>query len=498
MFKKGGMKVSFERRERELVLSLITLRTAASGTAPVAGAPAAPSSRAERAQAARAADRAAERRAKDTRALLKAQAAAAEASHAAASNAAAAAATAAKAAARISQGATVRLNLCTLERPSERKPVVLRRAQGLDEVFKAAKAKLRLKKLPTAAHLLETSSGPISGAISTAIASIAELDDGALIGVTFSTVTRDAAPPVQGMARCELNASSSAEVPAQPPAHHSPAHHSQVEHSKAQNSEAQNSEAQNSEAPKCTEPSAAAAEAVQPAPSSMERSQLERSAPLNLGRQSTLLTTLHGDRAASEQHALSLSRPPPEMISARASLPIAAQRSEILSALEASDTLVLQGATGSGKSTQLPQFLLESAITNGTGAEAAIVVTQPRRVCAVSLAQRVAEERGEKVGEVVGYAVRGESRRGPRTRILFCTTGLLLRHLGGGSAHSGSAGGGSAGGGSAGGGSAGSLGAFTHIICDEVHERQVRTLLQPPSCHTCHTPFSPRVTPPFG
>ncbi len=74
----------------------------------------------------------------------------------------------------------------------------------------------------------------------------------------------------------------------------------------------------------------------------------------------------------------------------------------------------------------MPQFLLEEAVAAGRGAQAAIVVAQPRRVSAISLAQRVAEERGEALGDVVGYAVRGNSRRSRHTRILFCTTGVLL------------------------------------------------------------------------
>ena len=73
---------------------------------------------------------------------------------------------------------------------------------------------------------------------------------------------------------------------------------------------------------------------------------------------------------------------------------------------------------------------LAQMVADGRGGEAAIVVAQPRRVSAIALAQRVAEERGESVGHTVGYAVRGERRASGSTRILFCTTGWLIRQLG--------------------------------------------------------------------
>ena len=71
-------------------------------------------------------------------------------------------------------------------------------------------------------------------------------------------------------------------------------------------------------------------------------------------------------------------------------------------------------------------------MADGRGGACAVVVTQPRRVSAMALAQRVAEERGEALGETVGYAVRGASKRSAKTRILFVTTGVLLSALGAG------------------------------------------------------------------
>ncbi|KAJ3034589.1 hypothetical protein HDV00_004862 [Rhizophlyctis rosea] len=81
----------------------------------------------------------------------------------------------------------------------------------------------------------------------------------------------------------------------------------------------------------------------------------------------------------------------------------------------------------SGKSTQTPQFLLSHYIRTKNVANSTIMVTQPRRISAISLAERVASERCEDVGDSVGYIVRGEQRRGDKTRVVFCTTGVLVR-----------------------------------------------------------------------
>ena len=90
--------------------------------------------------------------------------------------------------------------------------------------------------------------------------------------------------------------------------------------------------------------------------------------------------------------------------------------------------------TGSGKTTQVPQFILEHAEEMGTAVR--IVCTEPRRIAAVAMADRVSHERGEKAGQTVGFQIRLESRVSPKTLLTFCTNGVLLRSLmgGGGSA----------------------------------------------------------------
>ena len=89
----------------------------------------------------------------------------------------------------------------------------------------------------------------------------------------------------------------------------------------------------------------------------------------------------------------------------------------------------MSGETGCGKTTQLPQFVLESELAAGNASVTSVVCTQPRRISAVSVAARVAHERGEALGRSVGYQIRLEARRSSETKLLFCTTGVLLRRL---------------------------------------------------------------------
>nr|GFD58287.1 putative ATP-dependent rna helicase ucp12 [Tanacetum cinerariifolium] len=86
------------------------------------------------------------------------------------------------------------------------------------------------------------------------------------------------------------------------------------------------------------------------------------------------------------------------------------------------------GETGSGKSTQSVQFVLDDLIQKQLGAVVNIICTQPRRISALGLADRVADERCARVGDEIGYTIRGESKQKPGvTKITFVTTGVLLR-----------------------------------------------------------------------
>lgn len=106
-------------------------------------------------------------------------------------------------------------------------------------------------------------------------------------------------------------------------------------------------------------------------------------------------------------------------------LPITAHRTEILEALARHPVIVVCGATGSGKTTQLPKLCLEA----GRGTRGVIGHTQPRRLAARALATRLGEELGTPVGGLVGYKVRFNDRTGPRTRIKLMTDGILLKEL---------------------------------------------------------------------
>ncbi|MFT4901189.1 MAG: ATP-dependent helicase HrpB [Lentimonas sp.] len=105
-------------------------------------------------------------------------------------------------------------------------------------------------------------------------------------------------------------------------------------------------------------------------------------------------------------------------------LPIYQVADHILAGLATHGRVVLSAPTGSGKSTQVPQILLDRA-----GIVGEIVVLQPRRLAARLLAKRVAEERGSRLGDEVGYQIRFENVTGPQTRIRFVTEAILLRQI---------------------------------------------------------------------
>lgn len=111
----------------------------------------------------------------------------------------------------------------------------------------------------------------------------------------------------------------------------------------------------------------------------------------------------------------------------RRKLPAHRQESRIIELLRSEQCLVISGETGSGKSTQVVQYVLDAMIDAGLGEQCQIICTQPRRISALALADRVGDERSN--ADQVGYAIRGDSKQGPDTKISFVTTGVLLRRL---------------------------------------------------------------------
>ncbi|KAL8669432.1 MAG: hypothetical protein Q9168_005979, partial [Polycauliona sp. 1 TL-2023] len=151
-----------------------------------------------------------------------------------------------------------------------------------------------------------------------------------------------------------------------------------------------------------------------------------------------------------------------KMLAQRKSLPAWKQREVIIEAVVHNQVTIISGETGSGKSTQAVQFILDDMIQRHLGASVNIICTQPRRISALGLADRVSDERCLAVGDEIGYAIRGEAKNTPgRTKITFVTTGVLLRRLqtSGGRTEDVLA----------------ALAGVSHIVIDEVHERSLDT-----------------------
>jgi ATP-dependent RNA helicase DHX57 len=151
-----------------------------------------------------------------------------------------------------------------------------------------------------------------------------------------------------------------------------------------------------------------------------------------------------------------------KMMNVRQSLPAWRLREDIVRTVNNCKVTIISGETGSGKSTQSVQFVLDDLIQRQLGTVANIICTQPRRISALGLADRVADERCSQVGDEIGYTIRGESKQKPGvTKITFVTTGVLLRRLqtSGGNADDVVA----------------ALADVSHVVVDEVHERSLDT-----------------------
>lgn len=143
-----------------------------------------------------------------------------------------------------------------------------------------------------------------------------------------------------------------------------------------------------------------------------------------------------------------------ELRSKKAELPMNQYSAKVLDLVNNSVYSIIVGATGSGKTTQVPQILLEEAIAKGQGAACNIVCTQPRRIAAISVARRVAIERSERLQESIGYHVRFDAKV-PKMggSVTYCTTGILQQQL---QHHPDDV-----------------MNNVSHLVIDEVHERDM-------------------------
>lgn len=130
-------------------------------------------------------------------------------------------------------------------------------------------------------------------------------------------------------------------------------------------------------------------------------------------------------------------------------LPVVAFKDEILAAVQKNQIVICIGETGSGKTTQIPQFFVDENLLRGKQ----IAVTQPRRIAAITVAERVSSERHSRVGEEVGYTVRFDDKTGPNTKIKYMTDGILVRECLSDKA----------------------LSNYSVIVLDEAHERSLNT-----------------------
>ena len=145
------------------------------------------------------------------------------------------------------------------------------------------------------------------------------------------------------------------------------------------------------------------------------------------------------------------------MLLSRLNLPMWQFKFQALDSISKHQVTIVCGETGCGKSTQMPAYILEQELSNGHDCK--IYCTEPRRISAITLAQRVSQELGENrrdlgtAKSLVGYAIRLESQVADSTKLVYATTGIVLRMLE----------------------SADGFKDVTHVIIDEVHERSIET-----------------------
>lgn len=139
---------------------------------------------------------------------------------------------------------------------------------------------------------------------------------------------------------------------------------------------------------------------------------------------------------------------------ANTDLPIYKHRTHIINSINSYSVIIIEGATGCGKTTQVPLYILEDAIMQRPcGKSPVIYVTQPRRIAARSIAERVCSEHNWALGSIVGYQVSLDKKTGNQTVLTYCTAGVLLQKLI----------------------KEKTLQSYTHIIIDEAHERDADT-----------------------
>ena len=186
------------------------------------------------------------------------------------------------------------------------------------------------------------------------------------------------------------------------------------------------------------------------------KSQQERSwTNVSHSRHSSSENARHRSADLLQRHEAFMADPKLEhMRELKNALPMNQRREEVLKLVNGNTYSIIVGATGSGKTTQVPQIIFEDAVVRNCGADVNIICTQPRRIAAKSVAKRVADERNEVLQKTVGYHVRGDNKTPHESgRMIYCTTGILLKQLQLDPNQV--------------------MDSTSHIIIDEVHERDI-------------------------